>query len=67
MGKKKTSKTVRGTFEEIKDVIAEAEGDIDKFDNGVAAAGARVRKAAQNIKVLCQTLRNEVTEIKNAR
>ncbi len=41
--------------------------DVEKFNNGTQAAGPRLRKGAQAIKALCQTLRNDVTAIKNAR
>lgn len=41
--------------------------DVEKFNKGVNAPGSRIRKAAQNIKVLCQQLRKDVTDIKNSR
>lgn len=54
-------------FEQIKQVLADAEADADKFfqkRNG--AAGTRLRAALLTIKKLAQEARNEVTEIKNA-
>jgi hypothetical protein len=41
--------------------------DCDKFDNGTNAAGARIRKAMQEIKVNCKEVRDAVTEIKTSR
>lgn len=53
-------------FNQIKEIIAAAEADVQKFyDSNNNAAGTRVRKALQEIKALAQDMRNEVTEIKN--
>ncbi|PTS96131.1 histone H1, partial [Pedobacter sp. HMWF019] len=42
------------------------EADVEKFYNaGNGAAGTRVRKAMQDLKVLAQEIRTEVTEKKN--
>ncbi len=54
-------------FETIKQTIAEAEADVKKFAEGNNAAGARVRKAMQDLKNMAQELRKEVLEIKNSR
>ncbi len=54
-------------FDAIKQKVAEAEGDVTKFDAGNAAAGSRVRKAMQELKDLAQALRKEVLETKEAR
>jgi hypothetical protein len=48
-------------FDEIKTVIAEMEGDVQKFDKGVKAAGPRVRAALMKIKNLAHEGRKEVT------
>lgn len=54
-------------YTKLKDLIASIEVDADKFyNNGNSAAGTRVRKGMQEVKVLAQDIRNEVTEIKNA-
>jgi len=45
-------------------VVLRTEGD--KFMAGNKAAGTRTRKAAQDLKVVMQSIRNEVTSIKNA-
>lgn len=53
-------------FSKVKEVLASIEADVEKFYNGGnGAAGTRVRKAMQDLKVLAQDIRNEVTELKN--
>ncbi len=53
-------------FEKLKDIFSSVETDAQKFyDGGNAAAGTRLRKAMQEIKVLAQEIRTEVTEVKN--
>lgn len=54
-------------FETIKQTIAEAEADVQKFAAGNNAAGGRIRKAMQDLKNLAQDLRKEVLDIKNSR
>lgn len=54
-------------FKKVKEVISGVEADAVKFyDNGNAAAGTRLRKAMQDLKVLAQEIRAEVTEKKNS-
>lgn len=54
-------------FAKLKEVVAAAEADVEKFYNaGNSAAGTRVRKALQEIKSLAQEIRTEITEKKNA-
>ena len=53
--------------EKIEDLATDIKDDVIKFDDGNNAAGARVRKAMQNIKVIAQEIRVAVTEIKNER
>jgi len=54
------------TFQKLKDLVAATETDAHAFHNkGNKAAGTRLRKAYQEIKVLAQQGRTEVTEIKN--
>lgn len=52
-------------FEKLKTLVASIEEDVVKFDGGNATAGTRVRKGMQEIKVLAQTVRTEITEIKH--
>ena len=53
-------------FQELKDLIASLESDIDKFYNkGNSAAGTRVRKGMQELKTIAQSIRAEVQELKN--
>lgn len=51
----------------MKDHLDSAVADCEKFDNGTNAAGSRVRKVMQEIKVMCKEVRDAVTEVKNAR
>ncbi|WP_158797460.1 histone H1 [Pedobacter sp. L105] len=54
-------------FTKLKELLASVEADADKFYNsGNSAAGTRVRKAMQDLKVLAQDIRTEVTEKKNS-
>ena len=53
-------------FQKLKELVASIEADAEKFytkENG--AAGTRVRKGMQDLKVLAQEIRTEVTEKKN--
>ena len=52
-------------FGKVKEVVASIEADVEKFNSGNSAAGTRVRKAMQDLKVLAQEIRAEVTEKKN--
>ncbi|MEQ7801803.1 histone H1 [Pedobacter sp. ASV1-7] len=53
-------------FEKLKELVAATEADATAFyTKGNKAAGTRLRKAFQDIKVLAQEGRNEVTELKN--
>ncbi len=53
-------------YNKIKELLASVEADAEKFYNGGnSAAGTRVRKAMQDLKNLTQTIRTEVTELKN--
>ena len=53
-------------FDNIKEIIAEAEEDVSKFyEKGNKAAAVRIRKAMQDIKKLAQDLRTHVQETKN--
>lgn len=55
-------------FEEIKQLIADTEGDCNKFyANGNNAAGTRVRKNAMALKGLCQKLRVDIQTKKNVK
>ena len=54
-------------LEKIEDIAYDSKDDVIKFEEGNNAAGARVRKAMQNIKVIAQEVRVAVSEIKNER
>lgn len=54
-------------IEKLKALIATAEADAEKFYNkGNAAAGTRLRKTMQDLKVAAQEVRTGVTEKKSA-
>jgi hypothetical protein len=53
-------------FDELKDLVMSLEGDFDKFYNKQnQAAGTRVRKGMQDLKVLAQDIRLQVQNVKN--
>lgn len=53
-------------MDEIKNLAAELEGELDKFYNkGNKAAGTRARKQLQELKKLSQEIRLEIQDIKN--
>jgi hypothetical protein len=54
-------------FEKVKELIAATEADATAFfDKGNKAAGTRVRNAMQQLKVMAQEIRTEVTEKKGS-
>jgi rubrerythrin len=53
-------------FNNIKEIMAEAEDDVSKFyEKGNKAAAVRIRKAMQDVKKLAQDLRIHVQDTKN--
>lgn len=53
-------------FDELKNLVMSLEGDFDKFYNKEnQAAGTRVRKGMQDLKVLAQEIRLQVQNKKN--
>jgi hypothetical protein len=55
-------------FIKVRELIASIEADADKFYNKAnGAAGTRVRKGMQDLKILATEIRKEVTEKKNAK
>jgi hypothetical protein len=54
-------------FNDIKQKVAEIEADVNKFYGGNNAAGARVRKAMQELKGLASDLRKDVLDTKTSR
>ncbi|MBA2539467.1 MAG: hypothetical protein H0V17_07530 [Deltaproteobacteria bacterium] len=58
--------TAVARFAELQALVAGMEADFQKFYNGGnKAAGTRVRNAMQELKAFAQTVRNEVSSIKN--
>ena len=53
-------------FEQLKGIVETAQEDSEKFyTKGNKAAGTRLRKAMQEIKVVAQNIRKDVSNIKN--
>jgi len=53
-------------FAKVRDLIMGLEADFEKFyDKNNQAAGTRVRKGMQDLKVLAQDIRKEVQDMKN--
>jgi tripartite-type tricarboxylate transporter receptor subunit TctC len=52
-------------YEDLKQLVAEIEADINKAEGGNKAAGTRVRKQMQMIKQAAQNVRNNVLEIRS--
>lgn len=54
-------------FEQLKSLVLGLEADFDKFyAKGNKAAGTRIRKGMQDLKVMAQDIRKEVQDSKNA-
>jgi len=54
-------------YEQLKNLVASLEDDFSKFyEKGNKAAGTRVRKGCQDVKNLCQDIRVDVSNKKNA-
>ena len=53
-------------YEELKQLVAEIETDINKAEGGNKAAGTRVRKQMHMIKQASQNVRNTVLEIRSS-
>ena len=55
-----------GRYTELQQLVAGMKDDFEKFyKDGNKAAGTRVRNAMQSLKTFAQTVRNEVTTMKN--
>lgn len=53
-------------YNEIKELVNSIEADAEKFyNNSNNAAGTRLRKGMQQLKVLAQDIRSEVSSLKN--
>ena len=54
-------------YKQLKDLVASLEDDFSKFyEKGNKSAGTRVRKGCQDVKNLCQDIRVNVSDKKNA-
>ena len=52
-------------YEDLKQLVAEIEADINKAEGGNKAAGTRVRKQMQTIEQAAQAVRNKVLELRS--
>ena len=52
-------------YEQLKQLVAEAEDDIGKVEGGNKAAGTRVRKQMQDIKAAAQSVRVAILELRD--
>lgn len=53
-------------FDQLRELVMSLEDDFTKFyDKGNKAAGTRVRKGMQELKVMAQDIRTEVQSAKN--
>jgi len=54
-------------YKQLKDLVDSLEDDFSKFyEKGNKSAGTRVRKGCQDVKNLCQDIRVNVSDKKNA-
>lgn len=51
-------------FDRLKQVVAEAEAEVAKWESGNKAAGTRVRKAMMEAKKIAQAIRVKITGAK---
>jgi hypothetical protein len=51
-------------FDQLKQLVVEAEEDVKKAEGGNKAAGTRVRKSMQDIKNAAQEVRKKVLEVR---
>lgn len=54
------------SFDKLVQVVEDIKGDVAKVDEGQNAAGTRVRKAMQEIKGYCKTVRDDVMKARKA-
>jgi flagellar hook-basal body complex protein FliE len=60
-------KMIHQNLEQVVNSLQDALADAKKFDEGNAAAGRRVRKAAQDARVALFELRKQVSSVANSR
>ncbi len=51
-------------FDRLKQIVADAEMDLERVEKGNKAAGTRVRKAMQEIKKVAQDVRVRILEMR---
>lgn len=58
---------IQQKLDQIVSALQDVSADAEKFDEGNAAAGRRVRKAAQDARNALFELRKQVSEVANSR
>ena len=53
-------------YEDIKNIVAAMQEDVEKFDRGNFSAGTRIRKDLQALKKAAQAFRDDIQERKKA-
>jgi len=51
-------------FDRLKQIVADAETDLERVEKGNKAAGTRVRKAMQEVKKVAQDVRIRILEMR---
>ena len=58
--------SIKSLIDEMLNTLEDCLNDAEKFDNGNKSAGTRIRKVMQEIKTSAQTVRETISQIKNA-
>lgn len=58
--------SIESMINEMLNSLEDCLNDAKKFDNGNKSAGTRIRKVMQEMKVSAQTVRETISQIKNA-
>jgi hypothetical protein len=53
-------------YEDLKTMVAEIEGNLNKAEGGNKAAGTRVRKQMQHIKKAANAIRSKILELRSS-
>lgn len=59
--------TMQQRIESLIEQLQASLPDADRFDRGQNAAGIRIRKLAQDVKVECQAIRKDIQTIRDSR
>lgn len=59
--------TMQQRIESLIEQLQASLPDADRFDRGQNAAGIRIRKVAQEVKIECQSIRKDIQTIRDSR